>query len=322
MGKKPQRRKYKIIREESYSYLSFSFSKTDKRKLFKLPNEIFGDVCEKRIAEPILAKTFQVYKPEMLIQKAWDRSYFEMLKLYKKHYKKPFKKDRHFLINTFLSPFGISFKENRDLLTNDLLPRRLFTNKEINNKYFPDFLSDRVIEKKLRTEIECFVHFWANRFWVSSDPDLGRQYRILTPWEKIVLCELVRRNLRPRRRGMIPDKLEKMMIGDIYKAYGKVVLDHLPSTPAKDISLLRQCLSSYSTKEDFFCVSKSKSRFEKPFYFVEVKGERVKANHPTFTLSQKEFFHQFKGKVGILILRIFLAQNKIEVKWLIPNSES
>ncbi len=270
-----------------YPYSFFSLTKADKRELFRLPRQSLGEACERRFAEPILATAFGVYAPAMLIQEAWDRLCSEMLELYQRRYKRTFKVDRHLLRGT-------------------CLPSELFTDKEADKYFSPNSLSNQTIKRKLKTNIECVAHFSANEFWISRDWDFGKQYGIVTPWAKIRLYELVHRRM---------PSVEKTMIREVYEAYRRVVLKRFPHASANDLGLLRRCLFS-SMKEDFFCVPKSRSPFKKPFYFVEVKSGKKKTSSPALSPNQREFFRKFRAKVGVLVLRVLLNRDNVEVRLL------
>ncbi len=289
---KSQGRKYTVIKRRSYPYSSFALTDLGKKGLFRLPKKAFGDVCEREIAKPLLAAAFLVYEPAALIQEAWDRLCLEMRMLYKRRYKRTFKEDRRLLEGGFH------------------LPPKLSTEREVDNGTFPDFSSDRTIERMLKTEVEYIVHFWGNEFWISHDPGLGKQFKIVTPWANVRLYEIIHRYQ--------PALVERTMIREVSKAYRKVILKRFPKTSSKDLHLLERCLSFFMN-EDFFCVPKSRSCSEPPFYFIEVKGERVKTSEPSLTPNQKEFSQKFKGKVGILVLWVFLNRDNIKVQWLTPN---
>ena len=276
--KKYRGQKYKIIKEKTYDIYSFLVHEGDKKELFKASVQTFGSLCEELIAKPILATQFRVYKPETFIEKAWNRLYFEMRKLYKKRYKKSF------------NLFDL-FKEE-SLESSSLYPWVVI--KEILTYNY----SHRVINEVLiREELIIFA---------------GRIYKIWTSAKK---TELYKRLIMDPVCEKRIEKLEKTILFAIYK---NAALKRFPNLSRKDLNLLRKCMSP-PLREDFFCVPKLNSYFKKPFYFVEIKSTKNKPHTPSLTSNQREFIREFKNKVGILILWIFLNQNKIEVKWLTPD---
>jgi hypothetical protein len=291
--------KYKILKEEVYNVSSING--LNKKELFITSPQTLGYKCEEIIAKPALTTEFKVYIPHILIQKAWSQLYFEMKKLYKKYYGEDFKEGPELLVRTPLS---------------GTLLHALFTKKEIDA--LPYNISSRILRKKLRTKIKCFITLRGKEFCISSEFDIGRlcggrQYKIFIPWEELRLYEcLLFKKLRK--------KLNKIMWEKFSEVYKNAISTRFSNISKKNYNLLQQCLS-FPYKEDFFCIPKLNSHFKKPFYFVEVKTERIKSCIPRLTINQRKFIRKFKNEVGILILWIILEQDKIKVRWLVPDTE-
>lgn len=271
---------YTVIKEASYDRSSFELDGEDRSGVFgETEVQTFGAACERGIAHPILARTFHVYEPTMLIQEAWDQLHLELLKMYEKRYKKGFNllgllRDRHFKpISGRWDMLATRMRANRNSLR---LSRQTF------------FIGQEQI-------------YFANKLHV-----------IFTSPEKIELYEQLTKD--PLLRKKIK-RLEEDILFDVYKGYA---MQRFPRLSRTQLDILRQC-TSFPLRVDFFCVPKARSRFKEPFYFIEVKGERVKAHTPALTRSQRDFIRVFKGKVGIIILRLFFDQKRVEAKWLVPS---
>jgi len=284
--KKYKGQKYKIIKEKSYDMDSFSsfygycLYDSDRKEFFKMPVQTFGAKCEELIAKPILATEFRIYKPEFFIEKAWNRLYFEMRKIYKKQYKKSF------------NLLDLLKEENLEPLS-----RWFYIKEALSHKYHRQY-RHRIINEILTCK--DLINF------------AGRNYEIWTRANKIKLYHLL---IMDPIYGKRIEKLEENILLEIYK---NAILKRFPNLPRKDLNLLRKCIS-FSYREDFFCVPKLNSHFKKPFYFVEIKTERTKTTSPSFSYNQREFIYKFKNKVGLLILWIFLNRHRIEAKWLVPK---
>ncbi len=272
--------KYEVEKEESYEYSFFSLNDDDSDGIFnESAVQTFGAACERGIAHPILARTFQVYEPTTLIQEAWDRLYLEMLKMYERRYKKGFSL-LGLLRDGYFKPMSSRW---------NMLIKRIRTNQSFSRPML------RTLE--VRWEQVRFA---------------DKLHMVWTSPEKIELYWQLMRN--PLYRKKI-EQLEKDILFDVYKGY---VVKRFPRLSPKQLDVLRQC-TSFPLRVDFFCVPKANSRFKEPFYFVEVKGERVKGHTPALTPSQRDFIRAFKGKVGIVILWLFFDRKRAEAKWLVPS---
>ena len=275
-----EKQTYTLIKEEPYAYSFFSLDDDDSDGIFnESAVQTFGAACERGIAHPILARTFHVYEPTMLIQEAWDRLYLEMLKIYEKRYKKGFN-----LLNLLRDR---NFRPASDRW--EMLIKRM--------------RADQHISRPMR---RAFDAGWETvRF-------ADKLHMVWTPPEKIELYWQLTKD--PRYEKKIK-ALEKDILFDVYKCY---VIKRFPRLSRQQLDVLREC-TSFPLRIDFFCVPKKNSRFKEPFYFIEVKGERVKSHTPALTASQRGFIRAFKGKAAILILRLFFDRKRVEAKWLVPS---
>lgn len=283
MREKSQKQQYRVIKEASYSRSFFSLSREGKEEIFSdSERQTFGAACERGIAQPILATMFQAYQPAMFIQEAWDRLYFEMLKLYEKRYGKSF------------SILGLLREKHFRPASSDLKRVLTMTQARPADSRSLELVKDILFPRKK-------LVFFADK-----------THGLLASVEKVELYERLMANPSYRK------KIKRMEKDILFEVYEDAVLRRFPNLSRKDRDVLRKCIS-FPLRQDFFCVPKRNSRFKVPFYFVEVKSERVKVSAPALTDSQKKFIRAFKCRAGILILRMFFSRDNIKVQWFTPN---
>ncbi len=219
----------------------------------------------------------------MLIQEAWEQLCFEMQKMYEKRYGKSFS-ILGLLREKNLKPASYLLKATVEMMRIYPTDRRSLS--LIRNIFYPQ-------KELMEFAGKINVNVWASV-------------------EKIELYERLREHPVYRRKI---EKLEKEILFGIYEG---AVVKRFPGFSHADRDVLRKCIL-FPLKQDFFCVPKPHSRFKAPFYFVEVKSERVRSSTPHLTDSQKEFVRTFKGEAGILVLRMFFGGNNVKTEWLVPD---